>query len=415
MFLLYSFLYSIAISILFLPQYFKRSPRLRSRWLREKFGYLPVAGPSIWVHAVSVGEVGASIGLIMRLRDEYPDMSIVLSTITDTGQEVAAERVPEGTMVVYLPFDIGFILRKSLKKVRPKAFIVIETELWPNIFRIMAGNSIPVIVMNGRISEKSFRGYRNISFFMKRVFQHVRIFGMQSSIDAERLNAIGCDREKIKVTGNFKFDLDIPRDTPEWTRDVHGPVIVAGSTFKGEEEIILSACSEIVKSYPSLKLVLAPRHPERFAEVEELLRSSQVRYAKRSGFGSQPTGMSGPSYDVVLLDTVGELAAVYGAADIAIIGKSFKGFGGQNPLEPAFWGKPVICGPHMENFPFIEEFYREGAAFQVSPSDLGKTIDVLLSDRAKREAAGGKARELVMKHSGAVERAVEIIREHINR
>jgi len=297
--------------------------------------------------------------------------------------------------------------------VQPKAFIVIETELWPNVFRVMADRSVPVVVLNGRISEKSSRGYRKISFFMKKVFQYVEIFGVQSSVDAERLNAIGCDREKIKVTGNFKFDLEIPREIPEWIRDVPGPVIVAGSTFKGEEEIILSACSEIVKSYPSLKLVLAPRHPERFAEVEELLRSRKVRHAKRSGFDSQPAGMAS-SYDVVLLDTVGELAAVYGAADIAIIGKSFMGFGGQNPLEPAFWGKPVICGPHMENFPFIGEFFRDGAAFQVSDNDLARTINMLLADEAKRKAAGSKARELVMKHSGAVERAMELIREHIN-
>ncbi len=412
MFFIYSVLYTVVVMVLLLPEYLKRPKDLRGKWLREKFGYLPQSDSAIWVHAVSVGEVGASIRLLQRLRAEFPESPLILSTITDTGQTVAREKVPEGTKVVYLPFDISFVLRRCTGRIRPRIFIVIETELWPNIFRILSRAGVPVVVVNGRISLKSARGYRQISFFMKKVFAFVRAFGMQGEVDAARLREIGAPKDKVRVMGNFKFDMSISSKVPSWANALGGPVIVAGSTHKGEEEIILAAYNENRERFPDLKLILAPRHPERFGEVEKLLKSSGIAYAKRSSTGGLPDGgIRGKK--ILLLDTVGELSAVYAIADIAVIGKSFAAAGGQNPLEPAFWGKPIICGPHMENFPFIEEFYSEGAAFKVEANALAKKIKELLLAPEKARAAGMKARDLYAKNSGAVDRAMDMIRDCI--
>ncbi|MEJ2695545.1 MAG: 3-deoxy-D-manno-octulosonic acid transferase [Candidatus Sulfobium sp.] len=417
MYLIYSFLYVLALIFLLVPEYLRRPKGLRRRWLREKFGFLDrevrTPGPGgIWVHAVSVGEVGASIPLLKKLRELHPGIPIVLSTITDTGQKVAADKAPEGTRVVYLPFDLGFVLKRFLKVILPRIFIVIETEIWPNLFGTLAEQDIPVVMLNGRISEKSSRGYRKIAFFMKKVFGYVRVFGMQAPADAERLKRIGAEPGKVVVTGNFKFDLSMPEEIPLWAASLGGPVIVAGSTFRGEEEIILSACLQNIDRFPSLRLILAPRHPERFGEVEDMLRAKGVDFTRRSDMPAGPL-QGASSCGVFLLDSVGELASVYGAADIAVIGKSFNGIGGQNPLEPAYWGKAIICGPHMENFPFIADFYREGAAFEVGPSDLAKKIRELLITPEKAKEAGEKAKRLFSANAGAVDRAVKIVEEYL--
>ncbi len=409
MFLVYSLLYAVAVSILFIPEYLKRPKGSRKRWLREKFGYLPDVKSAIWVHAVSVGEVAASIGLLKKLRSEYPQSPLILSTITDTGQKVALEKAPEGTRVIYLPFDLKYILDRGFRRAMPRLFLVMETELWPNIFRTLAGHRVPVLMLNGRISEKSAAGYRKISFFMKKVFSCVNVFGMQGRIDADRLSYIGAEKTKISVLGNFKFDMDIAGAIPDWARSMVGPIVVAGSTHKGEEELILAAYAENKEFSPELKLILAPRHPERFEEVGDMLKKNGIPYMKRTEIKDLNT--SGVS--VILLDTVGELSSVYAAADIAIMGKSFEGVGGQNPLEPAYWGKPIICGPHMENFPFIKDFYHEGAAFEVEATAISKKIRELLLAPDKAKSAGRKAKELYLMNSGAVDRAMDIIRKYL--
>jgi 3-deoxy-D-manno-octulosonic-acid transferase len=413
MFLIYSLLYTIVIIILILPQYLKRPKVLRKKWLNEKLGFLPATDSALWVHAVSVGEVNASVPLLRKMKSEYPRFPIILSTITDTGHKVALDKAPEGTRVVYLPFDIGFILKRCFMRSKPKVLIVIETELWPNVFRVLAKRGVPVIVLNGRLSEKSTKGYRKISFFMKEVFSFVKFFGMQSNIDAERLRKIGCEEEKVSVLGNFKFDMDMPGKIPSWALGVKAPVIVAGSTHRGEEEIVISAYSENLERFPDLKLIIAPRHPERFKEVEDLLRVKEVSFLKRSELGSQNQIPANFFHGVILLDSVGELSSVYGLADIAVIGKSFIGFGGQNPLEPAYWGKPVLCGPHMENFPFIREFFDEGAAFEIEASDLGKKIGELLDEPDRARASGEKSRALFMKNSGSVGKSMKIVGDFI--
>jgi 3-deoxy-D-manno-octulosonic-acid transferase len=413
MFLVYSILYSIAISVLFVPQYLKRQKELRSKWVREKLGALPEMTSSCWVHAVSVGEVNAAIPLLVRLRLKYPDMPIVLSTITDTGQRVAADKVPEGVRVVYLPFDITRVLKRAFRRVKPEMLIVMETELWPNIFRLASRKNIPVVILNGRISEKSSRGYKKISFFMKKVFSYVTVFSMQSSLDAERLKAIGAGKEKVQISGNFKFDGEMTAELPAWAAAVKGPVIVAGSTHRGEEELVLSAYEENLEKFPDLKLVLAPRHPERFREVADLLRRREIPFVRRSEMGVPAFEGTLLNQKVLLLDSVGELFSIYGIADIALIGKSFFGIGGQNPLEAAYWGKPIVCGPHMENFPFMKEFYDEGAAFEVGPGFLAEKIGTLLACPEIAQRAGERAKTLYVSKSGAVGRALEIIETYL--
>ncbi len=413
MFLFYSIIYTIVIFVLFIPQYLKRPKELRLKWVREKLGWLPDMDHSIWVHAVSVGEVNAAIQLLRRLRGKYPDMPIVLSTITDTGQKVALDKVPEGVSVVYLPFDINRVLEKAFRRVKPKMLIVMETELWPNIFRLSHKRNIPVIILNGRISEKSSRGYKKISFFMKKVFSYVTVFSMQSSLDADRLKAIGAEEKKVQVSGNFKFDMEMSGKMPVWTTAVKGPVIMAGSTHRGEEELVLSAYLKNNAKFPDLRLILAPRHPERFGEVADLLRARGVSFVRRSELGGYDSAGEPLKEKVLLLDSVGELSSVYAIADIAVIGKSLIGTGGQNPLEPAYWGKPILCGPHMENFPFMQEFYDAGAAFEVEPASLAQKIGELLADPDLAKAAGKKARRLYESKSGAVTKAMEIIGKYV--
>ncbi len=423
MYFIYSLIYSIVIILLLPFEYLKRPAEIRRKWLREKFGLLnssliPHPSSLVWIHAVSVGEVMAASPLLKKLRERYPGKSIILSTITDTGQKVAREIAPEGTAVVYLPFDIPFILNNVLNRVKPELLIVIETELWPNLIRGFNEKGIPVLLLNGRISEKSFKGYKKVSRFMKKVLSDVDFFGMQGEEYADRIRQLGVDARRVVTLGNFKFDTIPPSELPLWTKELQGPVIVAGSTFEGEEELMTDVYLKLKEDFPNINLIIAPRHPERFKPVEEMLKSKGVSFVKRSGIDSlKSRNVERGTLNgfIVLLDTVGELSSVYGISDIAVIGKSFRGRGGQNPLEPAYWGKPIICGPHMENFPIIGEFYKEGAAIRVREEDLLTKLKDLLRMPEKSKSIGSKARMLYNKNAGAVEKAMEIIEKRISK
>ncbi len=446
--LIYSFLYSVVLIFLLPFQYRKRPKELRQRWLREKFGTFnfqlsTLNSQLIWLHAVSVGEVMAAIPLLRRLKERFPSINLLISTITDTGQKVAIEKVPDGTQVIYLPFDLNFILRRTFRNIQPTLFITMETELWPNLFRGFKRQNIPVIILNGRISENSFKGYSKIKFFMKDIIQCVDFFGMQDSVYADRIKALGAPEEKVKVLGNFKFDTKPSENIPEWTKLLALPVIIAGSTHRGEEDLIISVFEKLKKDFPGLNLIIAPRHPERFAEVEELVKAKGLEYVKRSELVKRaeeqkrrraeatppppsPPWQGGEKGEVqredrrvqasglvIILDAVGELASVYRAADIAIIGGSFIEHGGQNLLEPAYWAKPILCGPHMENFPFVKEFYEKNAAIEADESGLFDKLKELLQSPEKRKSFGEKAKELYNEKSGAVERAVKIVEKFI--
>lgn len=420
--MLYSLLYSIALSVLLPFEYLKRQSRLRRRWIRERFGLVDVAVEQnrqvIWVHAVSVGETLSAVPFIERLQTVYPSAAIVLSTVTDTGQEIARERLRENVFIVYLPFDLVFAVERLLRRVKPDVFISIETELWPNLFRVLEREGIPVLVMNGRISERSFGGYRKIRFFISEVIRRVDLFCMQDESYADRIRRLGAEEKKVLVTGNFKFDVRPSESIPAWAAHLKPPVIIAGSTHEGEEAVVLSAFKKLRSEVCDATLILAPRHPDRFRRAGDIAAQAGVDFVNRSslpGPDDAREGSTGERASLVILDVIGELAALYGICDIAIIGGSLVGHGGHNPLEPAFWGRPIVCGPHMENFPLIEEFYKKGAAVQVGADGLYDVVKGLLLSPEKRETMGRRARELYDEKAGAVERALSALQRYVDQ
>jgi len=426
MYFFYNILYGLVLLCILPYQYFKRPKELRGRWLRERFGFVPSCSHAhrpIWIHAVSVGEVVAAIPLLKGLKASYPDSEIVLSTVTDTGQMVAREKAAELARIIYIPFDITFAVAHAYNSINPSLFIIMETELWPAIIRFFSRHGTPVLLMNGRLSDKSVNGYRKLRFFFEKVLREISFFCMQDEAYARRIIALGADERNVLAIGNFKFDTSPATIAPQWTRFLRRPVIVAGSTHRTEEALVIDAFIRLRADYPGLTLIVAPRHPERFREVEDLFKKLGINYLKRSEMkGSaeewnndraevQASSASSPnSYEpVIIVDVMGELALIYGTADIAIMGGSFIGHGGQNPLEPAFWGKAIICGPHMENFPFIEEFYRNGAAVKTENSNLCGTVKDILGSPELMRSMGKAAKELYGKKSGATEKALRII------
>lgn len=408
----YSLLYRAALSAVLLPEYRKRSQNLRARWFREKRGIIDrpfdAGGETVWIHAVSVGEVIAAVPLVRSLRERVSDLRIVLTTITDTGQKVARERFGESVQIVYMPFDLPGPLNRFLDAVQPKRFLIMETELWPNAIRICHTRGIPVALVNGRISERSYRGYSRMPFFMKEVFGRMSALCVQSKTYAERFRNLGARSETVHATGNIKFDLVIPGRHLAWTDTIHSPTLIAGSTHNPEEALILDAYRTAATAFPALNLVLAPRHPERFGEVEMLLKKSGLPYLKRSQMPSAeaPAASAG---QIILLDVIGELSAAYAAADIAVMGGSFIPHGGQNPLEPAYWGKAILCGPHMFNFPFLDEFAEAGAIRRTTQEALADDIIALLSDPAKQASMGAAAKAFLAENAGATARTLDIL------
>lgn len=399
---IYSAIYLVAMLVLLPFEYKKRPKELRGRWIREKFGLFDFdnskSNKVVWLHAVSVGESLAAVPLIKDFKEKHRDISFVISTITDTGQKVAAERLTGIAKVIYMPFDLGFVLKRAIARFRPSLFVSMETEIWPGAFRAMKKAEVKVAIINGRISERSFSGYKKIRFFLKRVLENVDAFCMQDAVYAGRAIDVGASPERVIVTGNMKFDIRPPQARLSWADSIAGQVIVAGSTHRGEEELILNAYLRLKAELPSLNLILAPRHPERFDEVANLLRG--VAFVRRSEISDRVSG------SVILLDKIGELLGAYSLADIAVIGGSFIEHGGQNPLEAAYWSKPIVCGPHMENFPFTEEFFKDGGAIRVSEEGLYGTLKELLENPDKRISVGQKAKALSMKNTGAVERTI---------
>ncbi|HYA32171.1 MAG TPA: 3-deoxy-D-manno-octulosonic acid transferase, partial [Thermodesulfovibrionales bacterium] len=367
----------------------------------------------IWVHAVSVGEVITAVPFIREIKARHPSLRIVLSTVTDTGQQVAEEQVSEMADIVYLPFDLAGIFRRVFRNMRPVLFIAVETELWPNIFRTCSTEGIPVIVVNGRVSDDSFKGYKRIRFFIQHVLRCVDLFCMQDTLYAERIEALGASRDKVRVTGNFKFDTKPPEKLPEWAGLLRGTVILAGSTHEGEEELMVSVFGNLKDDFPDLNLILAPRHPERFGRVEAMVKAKGFECVRRSDIPSRGQERTMLTGRIILLDTIGELAAVYGVSDISVIGGSFVQHGGQNPLEPAFWGKPVVCGPHMENFPFIQEFYSVSGAVNTDAEGLLEVLRELLRSPGKRKILGERARSLYRDKAGAVRRTADALEGYL--
>ena len=389
--------------------------------LRERLGKVPERlrnkseQPTVWVHAVSVGEVVAMIGLAAELKRRHANLRVVVSTTTDTGQRLARNEFGEEN-VFYFPLDFTFAIQPYLQALRPQLFVLAETEFWPNMLRLAKANAARVAVVNGRISDRSFPGYRHFRFLLHRVLQNVDLFLMQTEEDARRLQQIGAIKERVRVAGNLKFDGSATLDLPivsQLRQSLQsggaGPVVVCGSTLEGEEELLLQAFAGMLAKYPNAVIILAPRHPERFTQVAELLQRMQVRFVRRTAWrGESLTG------GVLLLDTIGELAALYSLADIAFVGGSLVPRGGHNILEAARYGVAIVVGPHNQNFRDIVHLFEERSAVRVaSPSELSHVVLGLLNDPEARKALGRRALETVESHTGATQRTADALDEFL--
>lgn len=370
---------------------------------------------NVWIHAVSVGEIAVAFRYREELRPRMPGVRFIVTTTTSTAYALAEKRIGDGDLLLYFPCDFPGVVRRALDTLKPAALLLTESELWPNLIRTAHARGIPVILINGRISDGSYRGYRLLRAFFKPVLQVMDLLLVQTGEDRDRLSALGADSGKIRVTGTAKYDValsgtggggDVWAALKPYGMTAGDLVLVGGSTWPGEETVLLKVLASLRKEFPSLKMVLVPRHAERRHEVEKELQAAGVRYARRAD--TSRTGGE-PPVDVLLVDTTGELRMFYESASAIFVGKSLKEHGGQNIIEPAFLGKPVVVGPFMENFAEVtRDFLQAQAMIQVRDGEeLQAAIRRFLADPALRKEYGDRARALVVEKTGSVRRSVE--------
>jgi 3-deoxy-D-manno-octulosonic-acid transferase len=424
MYLAYSLL-TLVLFVVVSPYFVYQAIRYRKYVgsLGQRLGYLPISfnvdgEESIWIHAVSVGEALTARALAEDLKARYPRLRLFLSTTTMAGQEVARRSLHHVDAVFYFPFDWAFIVRRTLDIVRPRVFIMMETELWPNLLRVCRKRGVKMVVINGRISSRSYPRYRLIRPFFRHVLADVDRFCMQSEESARRLVDLGADPARVTVTGSLKFDsLEVPAAAAHgrprervlrfFRISPNRPVIVAGSTSRGEEAAVLRAFARMRATMPNALAIVAPRQAERFGEVERLSREAGFVTARRSELPIDAE----PRADVVVLDSLGELAQLYQVATAVFVGGSLVNQGGHNILEPAMFGKPIVFGPHMQNFQEIADaFVTNGAAMQVqSERELDEALLTLVTDPVRRARLGAAARALVEANRGAKDKTLAVI------
>lgn len=413
---LYTLLYTLGMGFIFPYEYLKRPSLIRKKWFKDKIGAFEKPTrfyheKTIWIHCVSVGEVMALSRLIYLLSERF---NVLLSTITDTGQLVAQDKFKDLPLhTIYVPFDIPSFVKRTIQHFCPEVLLIAETEIWPNLIKT-ASQKLPVILVNGRLSEKSFKRYLKVKFFIKDVLNDLAFVMVQDEIYKERFELLGVKKDKILVTGNTKFDIEIPKIEFEWEGDLRNPIIIAGSTHDPEEK-------EITKYFLELPieatLLIAPRHPQRFERVAQEIKNmigsfSEIRFLRLS----QVSQRIEKTYKklIVLVDKIGVLASLYRICDIAIIGGSFIPHGGQNPLEAIYWKKPVIFGPYMNNFPFVKNFIENEAVIQTEIKDLGKILKYLLVENTDRlNHLAERAYIIFLKHRGATQRILKKVLELI--
>jgi 3-deoxy-D-manno-octulosonic-acid transferase len=373
----------------------------------EPFAAAP-ASPVIWAHAVSVGEVVAISGLIAELKKAWPRHRIVISTTTDTGQELARSRFGAAD-VFYFPLDFEFAIAPYLKLLRPELIVIAETEFWPNFLRLAKSSGARIAVVNARISDRSLPGYRRWRRLLSRVLQPIDLFLVQSEADRSRLLEIGAAANRVQISGNLKFDIGLPAPPPivaDLRRALQAgegsPVIVCGSTMLGEEEILLRAFDDVLAAFPHAVMILAPRHPQRFVDVAQILSHRGIRFWRRSQWTNDPLAGG-----VFLADSIGELAFLYALGNVAFVGGSLVPTGGHNLLEPAAQGIPTLVGPHTENFRDVVNLFQSNQAVRVvDPAKLSPALMELLTHEVDRVSLGHRAAELVRTHRGATQRTL---------
>ncbi len=425
MYLIYSFLFTLGV-LLTAPYYlWKRRDELAGRRWRERFGRLPESfqqteRSAIWIHAVSVGETLAVVRLARDLQARFPDRKIFLSSVTPAGRAAGESRLPSVAGRFYLPMDWRGSVGAALERIQPSLLVIVETELWPNLLRASHEFGARIILVNARLSTRSFRRYRLLRPLMRRVLEHVDVICAQTEADAERFRQLGATPERITLSGNLKFDSEPPRlaASPRLLEKAAAgtgrePIIVAASTMPGEEPMVLQAWSKVRAQYPRALLILAPRHPARFDEVAQILTGSACSYTRRTHLASQEPEISSQlaAPEVLLLDTIGELAGILELADVVFMGGSLVPTGGHNILEAAYWAKPVIFGPHMENFQDIARLFLEAnACIQVRDAkELAESVLKLLGDRGDGQRLGERGKLVLEKQTGATARVLEQI------
>lgn len=399
--------------------------------LGERLGVLPREvkdglqdRAAIWLHAVSVGEVMAALPLAREIKRAFPGWKLVVSTVTVTGNRTAREKMATlADHILFFPFDYRWAVKRAIEAVHPRLFIAMETELWPNFFRCLAGKGIPSLLANGRISADSFRGYRLARPLMEKVLSQIDLFSMQTELDAQRIVALGANRHRVRVSGNVKFDqalalrsappAEIQRLRQLLSSREGSPLMIAGSTHRGEEEKVVATYEKVRGPYPDLCLLIAPRHIERVREVEELLGKWGLPVMRRTAL---PEGFRWSQLSprpILLLDSLGELAYLYEVATVVFVGGSLVPSGGQNLLEPAVHGKPVLFGPHVDNFLEISRILKEnGGGIQVQDeAELAAKIMALLDHPQRLRELGQKASQAVIAHQGAVAKHLQLISE----
>ena len=431
--LLYNILFTIGFAFS-APFYFLKMRR-RGGWragFSQRFGHYDAKlkqaltnRRTLWFHAVSVGEVNLCTHLIHAIEARLPHHKIVVSTTTSTGMSELKRRLPVHISKIYYPIDRRKHVQRALGLLNPEAMIFIEAELWPNMIWGLQRRGIPYFLVNARISDRSFRGYRRAGFLFRPLFERFAGVGVQNESDAGRLRALGCRPEAVKVVGSLKFDsASTPQrkaiDVDALLRQTGVPdealVLVGGSTHAGEEAILAGIAGRLRKRFPNLFLIVVPRHQERGAEVGRELKAACIRAIFRTELSGGRRCNPG-EVDCLIVNTTGELRAFYERADVVFVGKSLTAEGGQNPIEPAAQSKPILFGPHMQNFPqIVPEFLAQNAAIQVKDAqELEASIARLLADPELRGEMGWRARGVVDKNQGGIEKTVEMIVEALGR
>lgn len=418
MYVVYSLLLFLSFAV-YIPVYFVRLRMMKGErlYLKERMGFsLPQTqsdSPALWIHAVSVGEVLSLQGLVRKIKEKHPGWIIYFSTLTNTGMRVAKDKLAEVDHIFFIPLDFKRIVNKTFKRLNPRVFILAESEFWPNLLREAKRQTRGVLLINGRISSKSFKRYRRMKRWMISILKNIDHFLVQTEKEKLRLEELGIAPERVEIAGNLKSEINLPRHDPkdllQLKRNLNIPegkkLVLAGSTRKGEEERLCKAFAAARSKDENLLLILAPRHPERAKDVEKICRTFSLQTERRTAL------IPDRPWDVLILDTLGELAQFYALCDMAFVGGSLVPWGGHNLMEPAFYGKPVFFGPHMENFAHLAGTFVEAGAAQVVSSDEDLTEMFLNRDEDRLACMAASASKALNSLQGATERTLQVIEE----